>query len=41
MRFQIVSEITEVETIAVGRAIRMLDLLNKKYGKGVGGRKKA
>lgn len=34
MRFQIVSEITEVETIAVGRAIRMLDLLNKKYGKG-------
>ncbi len=34
MRFEIVSEITDIETIAVGKAIRVLQSLNKKYGKG-------
>lgn len=34
MKFKIVSEITQVETIAVGHSIRVLSLLNKKYGKG-------
>ncbi len=34
MKFEIVSEITDVETIAVGNSIRVLPILNKKYGKG-------
>lgn len=34
MRFEIVSEITNIETIAVGNSIRVLPILNKKYGKG-------
>lgn len=34
MKFEIVSEIAEIETIAVGRSIRVLSMLNKKYGKG-------
>ena len=34
MKFEIVSEITNIETIAVGRSIRVLQSLNKKYGKG-------
>ena len=34
MKFEIVSEIEQVETIAVGKSIRVLSLLNKKYGKG-------
>ena len=34
MRFEIVSEIEEIETIAVGSSIRILPLLNKRYGKG-------
>lgn len=34
MKFEIVGEITEIETIAVGRSIRVLQSLNKKYGKG-------
>ncbi len=34
MKFEIVGEITNIETIAVGRAIRVLQSLNKKYGKG-------
>lgn len=34
MKFEIVSEIKEIETIAQGNSIRVLPLLNKKYGKG-------
>lgn len=34
MKFEIVSEISQIETIAVGRSIRVLPLLNKRYGKG-------
>jgi len=34
MDFEIVGEITEVETFAVGRAIRELPRLDKYYGKG-------
>ncbi len=34
MKFEIVGEITNIETIAVGRSIRVLQSLNKKYGKG-------
>lgn len=34
MIFEIVSEIKDVETIAVGRSIRALRRLNKRYGKG-------
>ena len=34
MKFEIVSEITNIETIAEGNSIRVLHLLNKKYGKG-------
>jgi len=34
MNFQIISEITDVETIAVGSRIRDLGRLRKLYGKG-------
>ncbi len=34
MKFEVVSEITNVETIAVGSSIRVLPILNRKYGKG-------
>ena len=34
MRFEIVSEITQVKTIAAGNSIRVLSLLNKRYGRG-------
>ncbi|MCD9189420.1 MAG: hypothetical protein LUM44_23615 [Pyrinomonadaceae bacterium] len=34
MKFEIVSEITDIETIAAGNSIRVLTLLNRKYGKG-------
>lgn len=34
MKFKIVSEITDIETIAIGKSIRMLQLLNKRYGRG-------
>lgn len=34
MHFEIVGTIREIETIAVGRAIRVLALLKKRYGKG-------
>ena len=34
MKFEIVSEITDIEIIAVGHSIRILQSLNKKYGKG-------
>ena len=34
MKFEIVSEITNIETIAVGNSIRVLSVLNRKYGKG-------
>ncbi len=34
MKFEIISEITQVETIAVGNSIRVLSFLNKRYGRG-------
>ncbi len=34
MKFEIAGEITQTETIAVGHSIRVLALLNKRYGKG-------
>ncbi len=34
MRFEIIGPISHIETIAVGRAIRVLPLLQKRYGKG-------
>lgn len=34
MKFEIVSKIEEIETIASGHSIRILPLLNKKYGRG-------
>jgi hypothetical protein len=34
MKFKIVGEVTNVETIAIGRSIRVLQLLNKRYGRG-------
>ncbi len=34
MKFEIVGDIRQVETIASGGSIRILPLLNKKYGKG-------
>lgn len=34
MDFQILSEITEIETIAAGRRIRELDRLIRDYGRG-------
>jgi len=34
MNFEIISEITEIETIAVGREIRELARLRRKYGPG-------
>ena len=40
MKFEIVSEISDTEIIAVGNSIRVLPLLNKKYGRGRWGKKK-
>ena len=34
MSFEIIGEFTDVETIAVGKAIRELKRLQKQYGKG-------
>ena len=34
MKFEIVSEITQIETIASGNSIRVLPLLTKRYGRG-------
>ena len=34
MRFEIIGKIIDVETIAAGRSIRILPLLQKRYGKG-------
>jgi hypothetical protein len=34
MSFEIISEITEIETIAVGNAIREITRLRKRYGHG-------
>jgi len=34
MRFEIIGPISHIETIAVGRAIRVLTMLQKRYGKG-------
>ena len=34
MSFEVIGEITDVETIAVGKAIRELKRLQKQYGKG-------
>jgi hypothetical protein len=33
MKFEIVSEISQIETIAEGSAIRVLPLLKKRYGR--------
>ena len=34
MKFEIVGEIESTETIAIGKSIRVLSILNKRYGKG-------
>jgi len=34
MKFEIVNKIEKIETIASGNSIRILPLLNKKYGRG-------
>ncbi|MGA9773013.1 MAG: hypothetical protein WBV94_28540 [Blastocatellia bacterium] len=34
MNFEIISEIVEIETIAIGSKIRILPILRKRYGKG-------
>jgi hypothetical protein len=34
MSFEIISEITKIEIIAVGNKIRILPILRKRYGKG-------
>lgn len=34
MRFEIIGPILNIETIAVGRAIRVLPMLQRRYGKG-------
>ena len=34
MNFEIIGEIAEIETIAIGSKIRILPLLRKRYGKG-------
>jgi len=34
MKFEIVGEIENIESIAIGKSIRILSRLNKKYGKG-------
>lgn len=34
MHFEILGEIRQVETIAVGRGIRILDRLNRDFGRG-------
>ncbi len=34
MHFEIIGEITKIEVIAVGRAVRILPLLNERYGEG-------
>jgi len=34
VKFEIVSEITNVETIAAANSIKALPILNRKYGKG-------
>lgn len=40
MKFEIVSEITNIETIASGNSIRVLPILRKKYGRGTWRKKK-
>ncbi|MBI2471637.1 MAG: hypothetical protein HYV59_10415 [Planctomycetes bacterium] len=34
MQFEIIGKIIDIETIAAGRSIRILPLLQKRYGKG-------
>ena len=34
MQFEIISDITDIETIATGKSIRILPLLRKRYGAG-------
>ena len=34
MHFEVISDITEIKTIAVGNSIRILPLLRKRYGSG-------
>lgn len=36
MKFEVISEITKIENIAVGSGIRILSILRKRYGKGNG-----
>lgn len=34
MKFEIVGQIEDIETIAIGKSLRVLRILNKKYGRG-------
>ena len=34
MHFEVIGKITDIETIAVGRSIRIIQILQKRYGKG-------
>ncbi len=34
MKFKIISEVTDIETIAAGRRIRVVNYLQRTYGKG-------
>jgi hypothetical protein len=34
MNFEIISEISNIETIAIGNSIKNIDQLNRKYGSG-------
>ena len=34
MHFEIIADITEIESIAIGTGIRILPLLRKRYGRG-------
>jgi len=34
MRFEIIGDIADIETIAIGNKFRMLSLLQKRYGEG-------
>ena len=40
MKFDVVSEIHDIETIAIGKSIRVLKHLNKNMAEAVGGRKR-
>jgi hypothetical protein len=40
MKFEVVSDIENIETIATGNSIRVFSFLNKKYGRGKWRKKK-